>query len=177
MRFSQPPTLRYLLFCCNRTKASINVPRLWTLFPNHMCQFDVLVAFSVVPRFMWNCLREDRDALTCLGKLCRHAQGGPRTLEGVSEEGPAVTFHFRLLSLCVFYLRAVSLIALCLQHTPSTHPSMPAGIQLACCGTRGRMELRMKESPFCNAAVNSMGRPKMLVFDFFCFCFSLIFLV
>lgn len=116
-------------------------------------------------------------ALTCLGRLCRHAQGGPRTLEGVSEEGPAVTFHFRLLSLCVFYLRAVSLTALCLQHTPSTHPSRPAGIQLACCGIRGRMELRMKESPFCNAAVNSMGRPKMLVFDFFCFCFSLIFLV
>lgn len=165
MRFSQPPTLRYLLFCCNRTKASINVPSLWTLFPNHMCQFDVLVAFSVVPRFMWNCLREARDGergFDCtdyLGRLCRHAQGRPWTLGGVSKEGPAVTFHLRLLSLCVFYLRAVSLTDLCLQHTPSTCPSMSAGVQLACCGTRRRMELRMKESPFCNAAMNPTGRP------------------
>lgn len=54
--------------------------------------------------------------LTYLGRLCRHAQGGPWTLEGVSKEGPAVMFHFRLLYLCVFYLRAMSLTALCLQH-------------------------------------------------------------
>lgn len=98
-------------------------------------------------------------ALTYLGRLCRHAQGRPWTLGGVSEEGAAVTFHLRLLSLCVFYLRAVSLTDLCLQHTPSTCPSMSAGVQLACCGTRRRMELRMKESPFCNAAMNPTGRP------------------
>lgn len=84
-------------------------------------------------------------ALTYLGRLCRHARGGPRTLEGVSKEGPAVMRHFRLLYSCVFYFRAVSLTALCLHHTPSTYPSMSAGIQLACCGTRRHMYLGLKE--------------------------------
>lgn len=42
-------------------------------------------------------------ALTYLGRLCRHAQGGPRTLEGVSKEGPAVVFISGCF-ICVYFI-------------------------------------------------------------------------
>lgn len=78
-----------------------------------MCQFDELVLFCVVPRFIWDSLKEDRDGKGSFS-LYRHNMEDnvvlPEAVLGHQEKSAKerlpVMFHFppAYPSLCVFYL-------------------------------------------------------------------------
>lgn len=73
----------------------------WALFPNHMCQFDELVLFSVALRFIWDSLKEEHDWEKGILLLRQNSEDNavmPEAILGRQEksakERSPVVFHF-----------------------------------------------------------------------------------
>ena len=73
----------------------------WALFSNHMCQFDELVLFCVVLRFIWGSLKEEHDWEQGILLLRQNTEGNavmPEAILGHQEksakERSPVMFHF-----------------------------------------------------------------------------------
>ena len=73
----------------------------WALFSNHMCQFDELVLFCVVLRFMWDSLKVEHDWERGILLLRQNSEDNAVMPEAIlghqeksSKESSPVVFHF-----------------------------------------------------------------------------------